>query len=87
MTKNYPFYKYCFLDLYNGESGAFRCLAAGKGEVAFIELNTIKQNTGNSKSKISHLSYTYLLDIYLILIVVQLFNNLVLGMHNVLIYW
>jgi tellurite resistance-related uncharacterized protein len=62
MTKNSP---YCFLDLYNGETGAFRCLAAGKGEVAFIELNTIKENTGNSKSEISSLSY-YLLDFYLI---------------------
>jgi hypothetical protein len=50
---------HCILGLYSGESGAFRCLAAGKGEVAFIELNTIKQNTGNSKSKISYLSYIY----------------------------
>jgi hypothetical protein len=48
---------HCFLGLYNGESGV--CLAANKGEVAFIELNTIKQNAGNSKSKISYLSYIY----------------------------
>jgi hypothetical protein len=40
---------YIVLDLYSGETGAFRCLAAGKGEVAFIELKTIKENTGNSK--------------------------------------
>jgi hypothetical protein len=40
---------YIVLDLYNGESGAFRCLATGKGEVAFIELQTLKGNTGNSK--------------------------------------
>lgn len=47
--KKYQNSIYIVLDLYNGESGAFRCLATGKGEVAFIELQTVKKNTGNSK--------------------------------------
>ncbi|PNF38438.1 hypothetical protein B7P43_G04014 [Cryptotermes secundus] len=41
----------CENNLYSGESGAFRCLAGGKGEVAFIELNTIKENTDGANSE------------------------------------
>lgn len=50
--KKYQNSTYIVLDLYSGESGAFRCLAAGKGEVAFIELKTVKENTGNSKGNL-----------------------------------
>jgi hypothetical protein len=52
-------------DLYNGESGAFRCLATGEGEVAFIELRTIKENTGNSKMQtyyLLHIFVSFLFD-------------------------
>ncbi|KAJ9583794.1 hypothetical protein L9F63_021884, partial [Diploptera punctata] len=35
----------CDDDVYDEELGALRCLASGKGDVAFIQLNTLTQNT------------------------------------------
>lgn len=53
MSQNFPssLEALCENDLYSGETGAFRCLAAGKGEVAFIELKTIKENTDGASSE------------------------------------
>ncbi|PSN46014.1 hypothetical protein C0J52_06348 [Blattella germanica] len=39
----------CDGDIYNGELGAFRCLATGEADVAFISLDTLKENTGKWK--------------------------------------
>ncbi|XP_021919333.1 transferrin-like isoform X2 [Zootermopsis nevadensis] len=41
----------CEKDFYSGEAGAFRCLAAGKGEVAFIKLSTIKEYTDGANNE------------------------------------
>ncbi|XP_069678938.1 transferrin-like isoform X2 [Periplaneta americana] len=40
----------CDGDRYSGEVGAFQCLIDGKGEVAFIKLNTVKENTDNDNT-------------------------------------
>lgn len=74
----------CNRNLYDGEKGAFRCLAENKADVAFIDLKTIQNYTGKYK-----IYGNYSLEIENFLSKVSLTNHffdLILSRHSIVTF-